>query len=121
MGLGAIGDVFVNLYKTIREDQAVQKWFTRADAWMRFWSSMAVSCIISFCGVSGLAMMALPDGGLVKALGAGLFAIAAACFGVCSVSPLGRDLIQSLPKAFITQMQEHPDQVTIVGSEAEKK
>ena len=110
-GLGTIGNVFVNLYKTIREDRMVQ-------AWLKLWTSLLISGVISGCGMSGLALLA--GKGTADAVGAGLFAIAAAWFGVCSVSPLGRDLIQSLPKAFVAQIQEHPDTVTVIGKDAEK-
>ena len=110
-GLGAIGGVFVNLYKTIREDKQVQ-------AWLKLWTSLAISGVISGCGMSGLALLA--GKGTALAVGSGLFAIAASWFGVCSVSPLGRDLIQSLPKAFVAQIQQHPDSVTIAGKNAEK-
>jgi len=111
-GLGAIGNVLLNWWINVRQDKMIQ-------AWLKFFASLIVSGVISSCGVSGLALLA--GRGWSDACGVGLFALAAAWFGVCSVSPLGRDLIQSLPKAFITRMQEHPDQVTIVGSEAEKK
>lgn len=59
--------------------------------------------------------------GAASSVGVGLFSLAASWFGVCSVSPQGRSLIQSLPKAFVEQMQEHPDQVNIIGKDAEKK
>ncbi|MGH9690045.1 MAG: hypothetical protein ACRD4C_02885 [Candidatus Acidiferrales bacterium] len=111
-GLGAIGNVLLNWWISVREDKQIQ-------AWLKFFTSLVVSGVISGCGLAGLALMA--GRGWLDACGVGLVSLAAAWFGVCSVSPIGRDLIQSLPKAFITQMQEHPDQVTIVGSEEKKK
>ena len=110
-GLGAIGDILVNLWLELRKDKQVQ-------AWLKLWASLLISGVISGCGMAGLALLA--GKGIALAAGSSLFAIAASWFGVCSVSPLGRDLIQSLPKAFVAQIQEHPDSVTVIGKDAEK-
>ncbi|MGH9452367.1 MAG: hypothetical protein ACRD2O_00175 [Terriglobia bacterium] len=94
-GLGAIGNVFVNLWLRVREDRQVQAWF-------KLWTSLLISGVIAGCGMAGMTLLA--GKGTTEAVGAGLFAIAASWLGVCSVSPLGRDLIQSLPKAFVGQV-----------------
>jgi len=111
MDVIGLGDILSNLFVKIREDHEIQ-------AWLRLVTSLIISGVISSCGMTGLALMTGTHA--AGSLGAGLFSLAGAWFGVCSVSPLGRSLIQSLPKSFIEHMQQHPDQVNVVGRDAEK-
>ena len=112
MNLFNLAGTLSQLYITMRKDAELQ-------AWLRLFVSLVVSGVVSFSGMTGLALMAGKGG--ADAIGVGLFSLAAAWFGVCSISPQGRYLIQSLPKGFVEQIQEHPDQVTVIGTDAEKK
>lgn len=112
MDLTGLGNVLVNLYLGMRKDKELQEW-------LRLFTSMLLSAVIAFCGTAGpaLAKGVAP----AVAIGVGLTAVAACTLGLCLRSPQTRSLMIEVPQSIVKEVEEHPDDVTIAGKDAEKR
>lgn len=114
MDLTGLGGMLSSLYKTIREDRDLERWW-------RFSVSCGLTILIVFPFVAGTTYMVIGSSPGWRAISTAAVLTSICLFGVYRSSPLSQGLMVEVPKQLIEQVQEHPDTVLIEGKDAEKK